>query len=91
MYTHIHCIYTDVGSVVWRENEYGIQPASLSSQNLLIKANPKFVSGLIGNKSGNPSHLSSSSYAIDAMWSDLKDKLGFNLSTMVFIDFGYHL
>jgi SAM-dependent methyltransferase len=81
-------IYIDVGSVVWKENEYGIQSAAPISQNLLTKANPKYMSGLIGNKSGNPSHLSNSSCAIDTMWYAVKDRIGLNLSEMVFIDFG---
>jgi hypothetical protein len=35
----------DTGSVAWKENKYGITPATLSSQNFL---NPKYISGLIG-------------------------------------------
>ncbi len=50
----------------------------------------KRVTGLLGNASGNPAHLSISSSALQQMWKYLhsKKKFGFSFSDSVFVDFG---
>jgi hypothetical protein len=86
----------DVGTIFWHKSPTTSSSPSINkavsiSDNSSPRNHPKSpptVTGMKGNKSGNPAHVSLASLSLQKLWCYLNHMNGLNLSTTIFIDFG---
>jgi hypothetical protein len=71
----------DTGSLVWTKEK--LKPYTSNQDSKLVN-----VTGFLNNSSGNISHMSLSSLAIQKMWNVLSKIPGFSFSNSLFLDFG---
>lgn len=78
----------DIGTIVWEKNnsEHVFTPVSTDSDGKHIER----ITGMAGNKSGNPAHASLASLSLQKLWHFLNTYKGFSfsMSDATFIDFG---
>lgn len=76
----------DIGTTVWEKNnsKHVFTPVSIDSDGKPIVR----ITGMAGNKSGNPAHVSLASLSLQKLWHFLNTYGGFSMSDATFIDFG---